>query len=229
MKTYSKIWTSIAIVLLGALYSFVLFALKKDLSLSEWIVYGFTIMAFLILIVSVCVRLGDTKEYAMFDIPQLGLTLVYFGVQFMFGGILAMLFPLPDEYRILLIETVVLAVFVIISILFQAKLKTVRRIDDEDYNNVSHIREMTAMANTIAKMLKDPELILKADQMADAFRYADPVHISETKGIEERMESNLKILREDIETGDMNHVAARIDRIVLMIEERADMISALKK
>lgn len=229
MKTYSKTWTSIGIILFGALYSFVLFTLKKDLSLSEWIVYGFTILAFLILIVFVCVRLGDTKEYAVFDIPQFGLTLVYFGVQFIFGGILAMIFPLPDEYRTLLIETVVLAAFIIISILFQSKLKTVRHLDDIDYHDVSHIREMTAMANTIAKMLKDPELILKASQMADAFRYTDPVHISETKGIEERIENNLKILREDIETDEMDHVAARIDKILLMIEERAGIIAYLKK
>lgn len=229
MKTNSRLWTCMGILLFGVLYSFVLFALKKSLTLSEWILYGFTILSLIIAMIWFCMKAGSTKEYPMFGLPLSRLVCIYCGCQFVFGGILGMLLPLPSEYHTVLIEVIVLGVFAVIAVFLNSRMGYVRRLDEEDHRNVSHIREMTASANAIRNLLKEPEQVQKADRMVEALQYTDPTHRKETEGIEQRIENNLRILREDIEAGEMGSVSFRLDNIISLVKERADIIIALKK
>ena len=229
MKDHSKLWSCIGIILFGVLYSIILFAIKKDLSLAEWILYGFTILSLLITLIWSCVQGGHTKDYPMFDLPLTKIIFTYTFFQVLLGGVIGMILPLPSESIVLAIEIVAFVIFIIILVVFNSNTSSIRRIDETDYINVSRIRGYTASAQSIRNLLKDPDLVAKADQMVEVFEYADPSHTKESKGYEDRIENNLKILREDIESGDLSNVSDRMDIIINIERERADVIRACKK
>lgn len=228
MKKYLRLWISIAIILFGFTYSFLLFSLKKELTLTEWIVYGFTILALGITMLWFCIKSGNTKEYPMFDRPLSVIILSYCGIQVL-GSIVGYVWKLPGEYRTLTIEAVFLLVFIITVVVLNAFMSTTRRIDDIDHKNVSDIRLLAASSKTIRNSLTEEDLIKKADRMAEALQYADPCSIEETRSLEERIGNNLSLLQEDIDSGDLNKAGIRMDNIVNMVNERADIIAALKK
>ena len=229
MKDHSKLWISIGIILCGLLYGFVLFAIKKDLSLAEWILFGFTVFSLFVLLIWVCVKGGNIKQYPMIDFPVTIVILLYTGCQLVLGGIIGMILPLPNAYAVLTIEIIVLIFFIIIVVILNSNMSSVRRIDEDDYENVSRIREYTASARAIRNLLANSELAAKADQMVEVLEYADPSHIMESKVYEDRIDNNLRILREDIEANDFSTVSDRMDQIVNIVRERADVIRAYKK
>lgn len=220
----------IGIVFIAAVYSIIVFAVKKPLSTSNLIGYGFTMLAFLIALIQFAfVGHGGGKEYPMFTPARSRITLVYLLVQFIFGGIIGVFFFDFPEILFLILEIVILVAYLIPALILHSSMSNVRQQDEEDQSHVSNIRMMTSRVAAIRRTVEDPELRTKMEKLEETIRYSDPVSNPALTGTDERIRNNLAILQEELEEGDLEKASSRIDRIINMVQERNDKTAALKR
>ena len=228
-NSYKK-WIGLLIVFIAVIYSILVFAVKKDLSSSSIIGYGFTMLAFIVTLIQFCFAgYSGEKEYPMFTPFRAKITLVYFFVQLIFGGIIGVFFHEFPETLFLILEIVILIVYLIPAFLFNSAANYVQKQDEYDTANVSNIRLMTADVQAVERLVDDPELLSKLKKLEEALRYSDPVSNPSITGIDERIKNNISILRDDAEDGDMGSVETRVDKVINMVKERNDKIRALKQ
>ena len=61
-RNYSGVWKGFAIVFAAVIYSILLFAFKKNFNLASWIAYGYTMVAFLVLLQASVSRAGQKRH-----------------------------------------------------------------------------------------------------------------------------------------------------------------------
>ena len=99
-KSHAGFWVGIATLFFAAVYSAIVFLVKTTFNLSAWMLYGFTMVAFLL--VAIQMIAASRKSSSIVMDTALGLvTAVYFGLQLIFGGIICMCFnDLPMRWPI---------------------------------------------------------------------------------------------------------------------------------
>ena len=226
-KNVSKTWVVVIVLFIAAIYSILLFALKKDFTLTNWIGYGFTILSFLILMATVFAEGKGAREYPVFSRSRIKMAAFYVLIQLIFGGILAMIFDIPDIIVIIVCAVLLTAAIVLIFVI-DTTTSYIRRQDEVDHDNVSWIRLRTTEMESITRMISDPAIAEKAKKLSELIKYSDPGSISAVKIVEERIEENIHLLEDDVYDENMDKAADRISRIELLIKERNDKIAALK-
>ena len=84
-KSHSGLWLALAAILLAAVYSAVVFLAKPAMDPGAWILYGFTMAAFLIVALQLLTA-SCTGSGLVLDTVLGVATLVYFAVQMIVGG-----------------------------------------------------------------------------------------------------------------------------------------------
>ena len=83
-KSHAGFWVGIASLFIAAVYSAILFLVKTTFDVSVWMLYGFTMVAFLLITIQSVA--ASRKSSSIVIYTALGVvTLIYFGLQFFFG------------------------------------------------------------------------------------------------------------------------------------------------
>ena len=220
-RNYSGVWKGFAIVFAAVIYSILLFAFKKNFNLASWIAYGYTMVAFLVLLAGVCFQSGSEKAYPMFDLAASG--------QFILGGIAAMAIPDLSTKTAGLVGLLLLSVYVVIVLVFRAGTSSVQGQDDIDGRKVMDQQLLVAEIDTIETFVAETQLREKLSTLRDLLRYSDPLGQTALADLEERIRHNITLLREEAEEGENEKISVRIDRLQRLLAERNQKCRALKK
>lgn len=211
-------------LVIAAVYSLILFLVKKNFSIASWIAYGFTITAFFLMIVD-----HNTKRNVLFSIPRSCVTMGYCVLQFFIGGVLLMCFDGLNPVGVLIGETLLLAVYLLLAFGLLGAESVVEAQDDYAETKIQTIRMMQADLQVISCGTQDEELKKEILALMERIKYSDPFSHEMLQDLEERIKSNISLLREEIEDNDIEKAHKRVKKIQQLIEERNAKCAVTKK
>lgn len=228
-KHHGSGWLGALIVFLAAMYSGLLFGIKPALTSAQWIIYAFTMLAFALLAADVLLPFGGVKQYPMLNMPMSRMAFVYFLVQLIVGTVILYGVPGFSPLAAFITGLVILCAYAACTLLMTAGASHIINQDERDHRDVSALRTMKAELDTIAAMTADASLKATIAALAESVQYSDPKSVSGIAEIEERLNSNISLLREEVEDGETERAAKRTEKIRTLIGERTAMLRALKR
>ena len=226
-KSHAGLWTGLAVLLFAAVYSAVLFLLKKNFDTSAWILYGFTLAAFVLLFVQITAVSRNSPEVVTDS--ALGIvTVVYFAIQFIFGGIVCMRFSDLPFVPVVVCEAILLAAYLILAfVVFGAQSHSAAQ-DRNDQAAVRKHRLLEGDIRTLADGQQDADLKAALEKLAEEFHYSDVVSLPGLADVDGRIARNVAVLQEELENGGSDPLAT-IETLRKLLRERDRTAAILKR
>ena len=227
MKTkHSALWFGGAILVFVFIYSWILFSVKLNMTEAHWLLYGFTLLAFM----SFGLVLGmtaKTRGEITFDIPIVMITGIYAAVQFIVCGVLMMLFSGIPFGLVCIVEFTLLGVFLIMEFTLVGVEENAIEQNDKDQAAVKHSRMVETSILTLMGKAENEEVKKKLRNLSEKAHFADVYDGPEVQEIDAGIQRNLIALEEDMADNDID-VSERIEKIGLLFEER-NRIAAINR
>ena len=226
-KSHAGFWVGIASLFMAAVYSAILFLIKTTFDISAWMLYGFTMVAFLLITIQSVAASRKSSSIVM-DTALGIVTLIYFGLQFIFGGIICMCFSDLPMTVVLVCEIILLAAYLVIAfIMYGAQSHSVA----QDHNDQNAVRKMRLLESDILGMAEeqtdaDKRKALKA--LAEEIHFSDVATYPALADVEGRIAQNVATLQEELTDEDAD-VYARIEAIRRLLKERNRTAAILKR
>lgn len=225
-KSFSGFWIGLTVVFLALIYSVILLLLKPDFDTASWILYGATIIAFLLVAVqAVAAARGGS---AVITETALGLiTVIYFGLQFIFGGIVCMCIRDVPATPVLVVEIILLAIYLAIVFVMNAAQSSSAKQDRNDKNAVQKLRILENSVQTMIENTDNPVVKKALSELAEDIHYSDTVSFPALAVIEDKISQNLAILGEELSDANADPVS-RVETIRQLLRERDHTAAILK-
>lgn len=226
-KSHAGFWVGIASLFIAAVYSAILFLVKTTFDVSVWMLYGFTMVAFLLITIQSVAASRKSSSIVM-DTALGVVTLIYFGLQFIFGGIICMCFSDLPMTAVLVCEIILLAAYLVIAfIMYDAQSHSAA----QDQNDQNAVRKMRLLESDILGMAEeqtdtDKKKALKA--LAEEIHFSDVATYPALVDVEGRIAQNVAILQDEL-TDEAADVYARIEAIRRLLKERNRTAAILKR
>jgi len=221
-----NIWKGILVLFLAAVYSVVLYILLDGFHFNriQWIGYVFTMLAFLILFLRLTFSSGHEKESPVLDSMGIILTVVYFIVQIVFGN-LALIFSTGfSEKAATVVEIVILAVYIAISLIMTAQKSAGIRVDEKQQGNSLTLRDLTSDARIIAQKLPEGAAKEAAKSLAEELTYSASGKNGKVTETDIRIKNNLQLLSEEADMESEEMLLKRIEKIRMLVVERNEKL-----
>lgn len=229
MKRSSTRFLYIIINLLAAvLYSVILFSVKKNFVIISWVAYAFTIVSFLTVAVTCYLPDFGTKRNVLFGIPESIITFIYFILQ-LFGGIWIMLNNQLKPQIVIVAEIALFLVYLIASCTIHLGGTITESQERYENTKIATLRMMKMNLNVIKEETQDLELRKRIALLAEAIEYSDPMSSEQLSDLENRINHNIELLREEVDTGDTDRALQRVERIQKLMNERNEKCTLLKQ
>lgn len=226
-KSHAGFWVGIALLFIAVIYSVIVFLAKPVFDIGTWILYGFTMVSFLLITIQAVAASRKSSSIVMDS--ALGIvTLVYFALQFVFGGIICMCFGDLPMTAVLVCEIVLLAVYLVITfVMYGAQSHGAA----QDQNEQSAVRKMRLLESDILGMAEEQtdnakKQALKA--LAEDIHFSDVAPYAALADVEGRIAQNVAILQDEL-ADDTADVYARIETIRRLLKERNRTVAILKR
>lgn len=224
-KSHAGFWVGIASLFMAAIYSAIVFLVKTTFDISAWMLYGFTMVSFLLITIQ-SVAASRKSSSVVMDTALGVVTLIYFGLQFIFGGIICMCFSDLPMAAVLVCEIILLAAYLVIAfIMYGAQSHSAA----QDQNDQNALRKMRLLESDILSMAEEQT---DADKRKALKVLAEEIHFSDVApalvDVEGRIAQNVAILQDELadETAD---TYARIEAIRRLLKERNRTAAILKR
>ena len=213
-----------SIAVLGILffvYNLFVFLLGKPETPVFWLSYGFMIFAFGCQVASLFLSAKTLDaETVFFGIPLIQFSIFYFFAE-LFASTVFMFFQHIVDIKIpLLIQTLLLAAFMIIAIMAVAGRDAAKAAKDDVKEKVAALKGMGVDVEMLASSVQDPELCTRLKKLAESIRYSDPMTTPAIEDVEQRIHMTINELRVYCEQGDKPSALEAISRLDLMLVER---------
>lgn len=226
-KSHAGFWVGIASLFMAAVYSAILFLIKTTFDISAWMLYGFTMVAFLLITIQSVAASRKSSSIVM-DTALGVVTLIYFGLQFIFGGIICMCFSDLPMTAVLVCEIILLAAYLVIAfIMYGAQSHSAA----QDRTHQNAVRKMRLLESDILGMAEeqadaDKKKALKA--LAEEIHFSDVATYPALVDVEGLIAQNVAILQDEL-TDEAADVYARIEAIRRLLKERNRTAAILKR
>ena len=194
-------WAGAGVILLAIAYSVILFLLKKDFNLSTWVLFAFTIIAFICLFLQCVVGLNGNHNEA-FSAASLMITIVYCVIQFVFGGLICMFFDIEQSSVVLVAEVIVLVLYLIALFALNGAHDDAQKQDIADSFAVQTIYTMEAEVRNLSDAQEKGTVKDLLNELADDLHYMNAMDNKSVKEQEERIKKGIGIIRYKLENGD---------------------------
>lgn len=225
-KSHSGLWTALAVILAAAVYSAVVFLSKKTWDMAAWILYGFTMVAFLLTAVQLCAPSRSGSGVVM-DTALGIVTLVYLGIQLVFGGIVCLCFNGLSVTPVFVLEILLLAAYLVFAFLmFSAQSHSAA----QDVNDRNAVMKLRALENTVHGMedqVADPALRKALGRLAEEIHFSDTASLPGLADVESRIAQAVADLQRELEDGDGDPMS-QIEAIRRLLKERDRTAAVLK-
>lgn len=217
-KNHSSLWLAGAIIFLAAIYSAVLFLLKKTFDFSSWVLYTFTMIAFILLALQVVASSKNSENVAM-DASLGLLTVVYFLIQVVLGGIVCMFFTDLPNTSVLVSEIILLGIYLVAAFVMYGAQSHSSAQSANDRRSVNKIRLLENDIQCMAEQAADADVKKALENLAEEIRYSDVANLPGLADVEARIAQNVAVLQEEL-TDEAANVAERIETIQRLLRER---------
>lgn len=150
-KSHAGFWVGTASLFMAAVYSAIVFLVKTTFDISAWMLYGFTMAAFLLITVQAVAASRNSSSIVM-DTALGIVTSIYFGLQFIFGGVICMCFSDLPMTAVLVCEIILLATYLMIAFVMYA---TQSHGAAQDQNDRIAARKMRLVESDAPSMAED--------------------------------------------------------------------------
>ena len=182
---------------MAAIYSVILFLVKPEFDTSAWVLYGSTMVAFLLAGIQLVTISGSGSGMVM-DVTSLIITAIYFFIQLLFGGIIFMSREDLPLTPVVVCEIILLAAYLVISFAMNAARS---HSTAQDQNDAAAVRSIQIMETDIRNMTdseNDPVIKKALNELAEEIHYAAPTGSSGTADVDYRISQNIAILRMEL-------------------------------
>lgn len=226
-KSHAGFWVGITVFFIAAVYSVILFLVKPTFDITAWVLYGATIVAFLL--VGIQAIASSRSGSAIVMDTTLGIvTAIYFGLQLIFGGIVCMCFTDVPLTPVIVCEIILLAAYLVITFLMYAAQSSNAAQDHNDQQNVQKMRLLESDIQSMMKKTTNPDIKKALRELAEAIHYSDVVSLPVLADVEGRIAQNVAVLRDEL-TDDGADPLARIEKIRRLLKERDRTAAILKR
>lgn len=221
-------WLVTAALLAAVVYSVVVFTVRPGFDTSAWILYGFTMGAFLMLAIQLgaSVRQGSG---AILDTALGMITGLYWALQFVFGGVVCMCFSGLAETPVLIAECVLLALY--LSLFLTVNLAQRRNgsapVSHSKESAILRMQMLERDVQILAEQQSDPALRQALSEVAEQVHFCDATSMPELLDVDSRIEQRLQQLRGELTNPEADAMAS-VRALSVLIKER-DMTAAAFK
>ena len=226
-RGHAGFWVGLTCLFVGAVYSVIVFLLKSSFDLSAWVLYGFTMVAFLLLAIQ-SIAFTKSGSGVVMDTALSVVTLIYFGIQFIFGGIVCMCFADLPTTPVLVCEMILLAAYLAIAFSVYGAQSHMAAQDQNDQSAVRKLRLLESDIQGMADQQTDPSRKQALKNLAEEIHYSDATSLPALADIDGKIALNVIRLQNDLaDEGD--DPLARVEIIRQLLKERERTAAILKR
>lgn len=226
-KSHAGFWVGIAVFFIAAVYSVILFLVKSSFDVTAWVLYGTTMIAFLLVGIQ-AIASARTGSGIVMDVTLGIVTAIYFGLQLIFGGIICMSFNDVPLTPVIVCEILLLAAYLVIAFLMYAAQSNNAAQDQADQKTVQKMRLLESDIQGMAEEASDAEIKKALKELAEAIHYSDTVSLPGLADVEARIAQNIAILQDEL-TDEAADPLARINTLRRLLKERDRTAAILKR
>ena len=226
-RGHAGFWVGIAVFLIAAVYSIILFLLKTSFDLSAWVLYGATMVAFLLVGIQAIASARAGSGIVM-DVSLGIVTAVYFGLQLVFGGIICMSFSDLPLTPVIVCEIILLAAFLVVAFLMYAAQSSNAAQEQNDRKAVQKIRLLESDIQGMMEEATDSNVKKALKGLAEEVHFSDIASLPGLDDVESRIAQNVAILQDEL-TDETADTLARIEKISRLLKERNRTAAILKR
>ena len=226
-KSHAGFWVGMAVFLIAAVYSVILFLVKTDFDMASWVLYGATMVAFLLVGIQAIASSRSGSGIVM-DTTLGIVAAIYFGLQVIFGGIICMGFKDVPPTPVIVCEIILLAAYLVIEFLmFSAQSSNAA----QDHNDRKTVQKMRLLESDVQGMMDEtanPEVKKALKDLAEAIHFSDVVSLPGLSDVEGRIAKNIAILQDELNDENADPLG-RIETLRRLLKERDRTAAILKR
>lgn len=229
-KKKSSLIAVYVIVLL--VYSVIFFVIPIPKIGASWVAYGFSVLS---------IGIAGTVTYFVYGKDE-GINSKFYGfpifrvgnlyalVQMLFGGLITIIgaFTAVAVWIVMVISVVLLGMAGIGLIATVNTKEIIERQEEEVAHQTNDMKFFELNIESIVDKCDDPEVKKRVEELAEKFRYSDPVSSEELAEIENRLRSEVEIL-EVLVMKEKETALKKIMEIERLLDNRNRKCKALKK
>mgnify|MGYP001295634736 CR=1 FL=1 len=218
-------------------YSFAIFMLATDKGANFWIGYSFTILAFLLQLLSFVLTFSNKEtlqrktmrtQHRMFlRLPIQDLAIRYLIVQLFLGLVITFL-PQFNTTLAIVLSIIVLAVFLVLLISTYIASDAIISVDKKVGQKTFYIKSQLAAVEHMHTKTEDPVLKKLLRSLEDTIKYSDPMSHDSLAVLENEIETKVAQLGEVIGFGKTEESKILVNEIVGLFEERNKKCKLMK-
>ncbi len=218
--------TKLAYAVLGIvfiLFNVIAFAVPTNKTITFWIAYAFTVVAFAL---QIGIWIAAFKAAETLKSKFLGVPIIYVGIVYLVLQLIAfavfMIFPLIPSWIVVIACALVLGISAICLISADVARDEINRVEEKVNQKVFYIRELQADVEMLAEQEQNPEIKTSLTRLAEKIRYSDPMSNVALADLEARIREKVTALR------TTDHKLEIITELDLLLAERNRKAKILK-
>jgi len=219
-KQKNLILTAVIYAILIGVYNMLVFVVFKERSSVFWMSYGFMILAFGVQIASMLLSFKKADvETVFFGLPLASFS-VYYLVAELCVSTVFMIFQNTGTTIPLVIQTLMLAAFSVISIIALMARDTVQAIGDSIKEKVVRYKAVNVDVEMLFASCSNAELKTKLRKLSETIKYSDPMTNDAVADVERSILQKTTDLRNYCENNSIDDALKTCSALELLYAER---------
>ncbi len=214
--------TLAGIVLLLAAFSVITFILPIEKNTVYWTAYGFAVLAILVQIVVLRSAFGKGEgarsKFYGFPIAKIGIT--YLVIQIILSIVFMAISRIAPQWVVVITSLLIFIIAAAGFIATDATRDEIVRQDEKLQSDVSCITTLRSIVYPLASRCKDADAVKALKDLADEFRYSDPVSSDSLRSIESELEGLVDKLQGMVSDGKEEAIPGACHEISGVLSER---------
>lgn len=218
------VYLIVPVVIVMLIYNIWFFALIGLYIPNQWIVYAFTMFAFIMqIVISFWLKdINETNAYVSSTTYIIGI--VYIVIQIILGRVFMFI---PNGKIICTIELIICSSFLILLFGMGMAKNVIRQTEKNDENKISFVKNMNIRIMRLKLQNENSEIVKELDKLEDALNYSDPVSNHQLEEMELEFESLVQKIEIAVKTNS-NEIYGLISQALKVLEERNDLCKLTK-
>lgn len=207
-----------------ALFNILAFVIPSAKTVTFFIAYAFTCLAFVIQIFVwiTSFKRGSSLKTKFFELPLLHIGVFYFAVQ-LFVFIFFMALPQLPIWSTIITCSVVLICAFLVFIIGKIGKREISRIEDTVKVKVFYIKSLQTDVELLVELENDEQVKTDLIALAEKIRYSDPMSSEALKDIEKEIFQKIELLKSEV-----NNKSAIIKEVEILLLKRNKKSKILK-
>ncbi|MBQ8318730.1 MAG: DUF308 domain-containing protein [Lachnospiraceae bacterium] len=183
-------------------------------------IFGAIAIAFQIYVFKLSFSHGEDAKSKFYGMPIANIGLYYLSVQLVISLIEMATAKFLPTWVAVVVNVIPLALALIGCITAEVMRDEIERQDVQLKKDVSNMRALQSMSASFVGMCSDDDMKKQLQNLADEFKYSDPVSSEDTKELESELQQMMKELQGAIIDSDMAAVKTLCMKVLAGLNER---------